>query len=124
MGYCSEIGLCLAAPAQAKLKLCLMRLKNGEGTDSAEKRKLILELFQYATLRKDEESGAAAYHWDSLKWYSEYQDVAFVEKFLEEQDEDEYLFIRLGESEDDTEFKGTFWGSPFGMALARSIVFN
>jgi len=123
MGYRSEVGFCLAAPAQTKLESGLLKIRNGKGRANDEERKLILELFRDATVRKDEASGDAAYHWPRLKWYAQYPDVAFVERFIEELTEDEYLFIRLGDDDDDIEIRGTFWGSPCGMALSRSIVF-
>jgi hypothetical protein len=124
MGYRSEVGLCLAGPAQAKLEAGLLRLGSGEGTDSAENGKLILELFELATLRKDEASGASAYHWPSLKWYPDYPEVVFVENFLAQLDEGDYYFIRLGESDDDSEFRGDFWDNPFQMSLTRAIAFE
>ena len=124
MGYRSEVGLCLAGPAQAKLEAGLLSLANGEGTVKASEAKTIQELFKDADHRKDESDGATIYYWSSLKWYPEYPDVSFIENFLAALKDDEYLFIRLGESDDDIETKGLFWDNPFQMSLARSIVFD
>ena len=124
MGYRSEVGLCLAGPAQAKLEAGLLSLANGEGTVKASEAEAIQQLFKAADHRKDEADGATAYHWPSLKWYPEYPEVGFVENFMATLEEDEYLFIRLGESDDDIETRGLFWDNPFQMSLSRSIVFN
>ena len=124
MGYRSEVGLCLTAPAHAKLEDGLLHLPNGGGTTSAEEAKLIRDFFQIAYLKKDDTDGAIAYYWDSLKWYSDYPDVRFVENFLDSLDEEEYYLIRLGESDGDTEIKGGFWDNPFQMGIARGITFD
>ena len=129
MGYLSEVGICLAGTAQAKLEADLLCLTNGTGTVNvaADKADSIRELFQSAKSRKDEDSGSAAYYWPSLKWYDwsdDYPGVRFVDAFLEELDEEDYLFIRVGESDDDNEIKGVFWENPFLMGFKRSIVFE
>ena len=120
MGYRSEVGICLAGTAQAKLEADLLCLAN----DTADS---IRELFQSAKSRKDEESGSAAYYWPSLKWYNcsdDYPEISFVDAFLQELSEEDYLFIRVGESDDDNEIKGVFWENPFLMGFSRSIVFE
>jgi hypothetical protein len=81
-------------------------------------------LFASAETKRDEDSGAAAYHWQWLKWYPDYPDVAFVESFLKTLAEESYLFIRVGESDDDTEYRGGFWENPLGMCLVRGIAFD
>ena len=124
MGYRSEIGLCLAAPAQAQLDESLLRLANEKGEAKVTKMDLIQGLFQTAELRKDDASQAIAYYWPSLKWYFDYPEVRFVETFLDELPEEDYLFIRLGESDDDTEIKGAFWDNPFQMSTIRAITFE
>jgi hypothetical protein len=75
-------------------------------------------------MRQHKESGAVAYHWEYLKWYSDYDDVSFFESFMETLDGNDYLFIRLGKSDDDNEIEGSFWDNPFGMCMLRSISFD
>ncbi len=123
MGYHSEVGLCLAAQAHAKLESCLLNPTNGEDAYSPEEETAIREFFSSAETRKDEASGAVAYYWSRTKWYSEYPEVRFVESFLIPLDEMEYYFLRLGDDEDDTEVLGGFWENPLKMALNRSISF-
>jgi hypothetical protein len=59
-----------------------------------------------------------------LKWYPDFDDVSFFKSFMETLDDNDYLFIRLGESDDDSEIEGSFWGNPFGMCMLRSISFD
>jgi hypothetical protein len=124
MGYRSEVGLCLAGSAQAKLEASLLKLANKKGAGNASKTKLIQTLFQEAILKKDKASGTTAYYWESIKWYDDYSDVSFVEAFLEKLNEDDYLFIRLGESDDDNEIKGDFWDNPLHMSMIKAVVFE
>ena len=125
MGYRSEIGLCLDASAQAQLEAGLLKLANEKGAANAStEMDPIQGLFQSAELRKDEDSGSAAYYWPSLKWYDDFPEVRFIESFLQELDEGVYLFIRLGESDDDTEIKGAFWDNPLQMSMIRTITFD
>lgn len=123
MGYHSEVGLCLAAQAQAKLETCLLNPTSGEEAYSPEEETAIREFFNSAETRKDEASGAVAYYWPRTKWYSDYPEVRFIESFLIPLDEMEYYFLRLGEDDDDTEVLGGFWENPLKMALNRSISF-
>ena len=47
-----------------------------------------------------------------------------MENLPQDLDEQDYLFIRIGESDDDTEYRGGFWENPFNMCLNRSIVWG
>lgn len=47
-----------------------------------------------------------------------------MENLLQDLDEQDYLFIRVGESDDDTEYRGGFWENPFNMCLVRGIAFD
>jgi hypothetical protein len=123
MGYHSEVGLCLAAQAQAKLESCLLNLANSEDAYSLEEETAIREFFNVAEIRKDEVSGVTAYYWPRSKWYSDYPEMRFIENFLNPLDAMEYYFLRLGDDEDDTEVLGGFWENPLKMALHRSISF-
>jgi hypothetical protein len=120
MGYRSDVGLCLTNDGKKTLDAKLTELE--AGTD---KTRHIHELLNFPRAkREDQDSGAVAWLWGYLKWYADYEDVAFFEKLLRNLDYNDYLFIRLGESEDDTEVHGGFWDNPFGMSLVRGIVFD
>ncbi|MDR2050263.1 MAG: hypothetical protein LBQ63_00595 [Deltaproteobacteria bacterium] len=119
MGYRSEVGLCLDAAGEKTLAEALQNLEtHNEHAGS------IRELFASAERKQDEDSGAAAYYWDWLKWYQDYPDVVFAESFLESLENDDYLFIRVGKSDADTEYRGEFWENPLGMCLVRGIAFD
>jgi len=70
------------------------------------------------------ESGAVAWLWEHLKWYLEYEDVAFFESLMNDLEYEDYYFIRVGEDNDDTDVRGGFWENPFGMCLVRGIAFD
>lgn len=118
MGYYSDVGLCLTATGMKVLDAALAALE-----PHAERTKNIHELLN-SSRDKREADGAVAWLWESLKWYDDYPDVTFMENLLQDLDEQDYLFIRVGESDDDTEYRGGFWENPFGMCLVRRITFE
>jgi hypothetical protein len=120
MGYRSDIGLCLSAEGKKKLEQALPELerKNKEVAETVNK------LLNSGNMREHKESGAVAYYWEWLKWYPEYEDVSFFESLMESLEDNDYLFIRLGESDDDSEIKGAFLDNPFSMCISRSINFD
>ncbi len=118
MGYRSEIGLCLTKEASFAFEEALFALKGSKVYDE------IQEFLDDAEFRLHEESGAVLYAWDWVKWYDhEFEDVIFIMKFINDLEHDDYLFIRVGESNDDTEEQGGFWENPFNMCLHRKISF-
>jgi len=118
MGYRSDVGLCLTENGKKILDAKLSELETE--TDST---RHIHELLN-SPKGKDQESGAVAWLWEYLKWYADYDDVSFIENLLHNLDEEDYFFIRVGESDDDTEMHGGFWENPFGMCLIRGIAFD
>ena len=120
MGYRSDVGLCLTDTGKKTLEARLAELE--AGTDRTRR---IHELLDSPGARWEVQgSGAVAWLWEYLKWYADYDDVAFIEKLLNDLDEEDYFFIRVGESNDDTEIHGGFWENPFGMCLMRGIAFD
>jgi hypothetical protein len=124
MGYISEVGLALTADGKRKLDKALDESAQTDA-QKAEPARILLE---NSVMREDKASGAVAYYWDYLKWYSDFDDVAFFEAFmaaLEKNDGySDYHFIRLGEDDDDTEYRGGFTDNPFGMCIVRCINFD
>jgi hypothetical protein len=118
MGYRSDVGLCLTATGRETLDARLAALN--PDTDNT---RYIHELLN-SPRDKREDDGAVAWLWESLKWYSDYDDVGFIENLLNDLDSEDYLFIRVGESDDDTEYRGGFWENTFGMCLVRGIAFD
>jgi hypothetical protein len=120
MGYRSDVGLCLTKAGKKVLEARLAELE-----PETDRIKHIHELLDSPRdKREEQESGAIAWLWEYLKWYSDYADVSFIESLLQSLDYNDYLFISVGESDDDTEIHGGFWDNPFGMSLVRGIVFD
>jgi hypothetical protein len=121
MGYYSDVGLCLSAKGKGILDNSLAELEKSD----SEKFEQVKELIDAATKREDEETGAISYYWESLKWYPDFPDVAFFESVIQTLEyEEDYLFIQLGEHDDDIKYQGGFWDNPFNMCFVRSIVFD
>jgi hypothetical protein len=119
MGYRSDVGLCLSAKGKEALDAALAEAQN-----TNEHFSVIKELLDCGSVRSSSDDGAVAYHWQWLKWYADYYDVSFIENLLRSLDDEDYLFIRVGESDDDTEYQGGFWNNPLGMCLVRGIAFD
>lgn len=74
-----------------------------------------------------EQNGYRLYHGDWLKWYEDYPIVQAVDAYFSkmmDEDRDDYLFIRIGESSDDVDEDGCFWDNPFGLSWTRKITFE
>lgn len=119
MGYRSDVGLCLTTKGKEVLNAALTETEKNN-THIKE----IKELLACAEVRSDTDCDSVAYLWRAVKWYLDYDDVGFFENLLNKLDESDYLFIRVGESDDDTDFRGGFWGNPLGMCLTREIAFD
>lgn len=119
MGYCSDVGLCLTATGKHVLETALV--------DAAKNNPHISEirgLLEKAEVRTDADSGSVGYLWRTVQWYIDYVDVSFIENLLPNMESSDYLFIRISEADDDTEYCGGFWENPLGMCLVRGIVFD
>ena len=112
MGYRSEVALVLSKEAAALLK---KRLEAA----TPDERDLIDNPDRYEVDSKTEQ---ALWRWHVVKWYAEtFAEVAFIDNFLKELSDDDYLFIRLGENYDDIEIRGDFWGNVFELGVSTAI---
>ena len=118
MGYYSEVGLCLTQEGEQILAKAIDEEK-GDGV-----KKMVEDFLCEAIRYCDDASGAVAYYWDNVKWYADFLAVRFIENLTVELNWENFLFIRVGEDSDDTEYRGGFWDNPFPMGLARSITFD
>jgi hypothetical protein len=89
---------------------------------SEEDKKNIGELLQDA--EKHENEYAVLLRWQDIKWYLDYNDVGAFMKSLENLDEDDYLFVRIGDDMDDTQTCGYWWDNTFDVSINRSIYFS
>lgn len=111
MGYRSEVLLALKPKAQALLSTYIARggavahFFTDEVCDEIDKRS----------------DGDVTYHWDHVKWYETYPEIAAVTDFmarLDDEDlEEEYKFVRIGEDDDDNETHGC----GFEVGITRAI---
>ena len=57
--------------------------------------------------------------WEDVKWYPNYADVALIEAVLDEIDDPNYGFVRIGEDDNDIEKKGEYW--EYGLNVSVSL---
>lgn len=70
-------------------------------------------------------------HWGWIKWYEENNDVKCIMMILEGGvldsevvNDNDFLFVRLGEEDGDIETRGDMWGNPFSFGYKREITFR
>ena len=104
MGYRSDVFLRIAEPlvevvqAAAKLDPKLEEiLKDGESDHGSK----------------------TDFYWESVKWYDSYPEIQAIEGMLDDLDEDDYGFIRLGEEQGDIEQKG--YPSEYDMYTSTTV---
>lgn len=119
MGYRSDVALCLTSSGVGSFNKALAGIK------ASGFRNELQALFDAADSHfADPDTGADLWAWTGIKWYPDYEDVGFIETFLNNLCDEDYLFIRIGESDDDSEILGSFHDNPFGMYLSRTIEFE
>lgn len=74
--------------------------------------------FLYECVESENEDGTL-YHWTSVKWYSSFAEVSFIETFINSLDYEDFAFIRIGGESDDNEHRGD--GDLFGLFINRRI---
>lgn len=120
MGYRSNVALAMSK----KVKDDFSHKLSSENV-SDEVRKEVKSLFDNADQHlTDPDTGAEAWYWSDLKWYLGYPDVDFIEGVMAELDDDEFYFVRVGESCDDNDIQGYWADNPFGITFCREIVFD
>ena len=116
MGYYSEVALVLAPSAVNKLKQAVAKVD-----EKSEK----LNFVNYPDKHLTDYDGNELYYWESVKWYEDFPETQFMEEFMDSLDPEEYRFLRVGESEGDTdEGGGIFYNHNFGVYSLRGIHIN
>lgn len=72
----------------------------------------------------DSKSFAEFFHWDSVKWYQMFEEIACINSVMEELDDEDFLFIRIGEDFEDIEILGRYWENPFNLDVVRTVEFS
>ncbi len=122
MGYYSDVALCLTKVGAAQLATAIEARVGSSPENFASS--AIKDLIGGEPVCKDAATGAVAFFWSCIKWYADFEAVAFVENFMADLEYEDYYFIRVGENHDDTEVSGGFWDNTLGMCLVRGIAFG
>ena len=116
MGYRSHVGICLVQDAFNQLEAKIQTMPQALQDE-------VRSLFEDSEFTREDE-GDRTWYWEGFKWYSSDPDIAFLKGYLSDLDDEQYLYVRVGENLDDVEYHGSFWDNPFGMCLTRGIGFN
>ena len=116
MGYRSHVGICMAQDAFTQLEAKIQMLPQSLQEEAR-------SLFGDSEFTREDE-GSRVWYWEGFKWYSGDPDITFLKGHLSDLEDEQYLYIRVGENLDDVEYHGRFWDNPFGMCLTRGIEFN
>lgn len=120
MGYVSDVALCLSGAAATRLNEALVAARQTMPTTSYED----IERFLKSALQgTDTDSGGVLYVWETIKWYDEFTEVGFLNRFVTSLDGEEYLFLRIGEDHDDNVSTGWMYDNPFDVRIVREIQF-
>lgn len=101
MSYRSDVSLTML---REDCKRMLARAKRLED-------KSPLNFLRRAELAASNDGSIITLYWDSVKWYTNFDDVRFIDEFIHEKDENgkeiPYKMIRIGEVYDDIEVEFT-----------------
>lgn len=115
MGYRSEVALALAQDAAKLFKaLC---------DHNSDLNQLIEDSDHTEAWSKEEiEQGyTTKFHWTYIKWYDGYLEIDQIQEFMNNIDEHEWHFLRIGEDTEDIDQQGAFWESDMYITRAISL---
>ena len=67
----------------------------------------------------DSKSRAGFSHWLQM-----FEEIACINSVMEELDDEDFLFIRIGEDFEDIEIQGRYWDNPFNLDVVRTVEFS
>ena len=119
MGYRSNVVIVLSKEAKELLDAKLSTLPQ-------ETKESIEGVFSSANKHFIHESGDELFHWSWIKWYTNYPEIAFIERFLDtlEDEDKEFGFMRIGEDLGDVEQKGYYLNDPFQSYIEVNIKYD
>ncbi len=53
-----------------------------------------------------------------------FEEIACINSVMEELDDEDFLFIRIGEDFEDLEIQGRYWDNPFNLDVVRTVEFS
>jgi hypothetical protein len=120
MGYRSEVALCLSPAGETLLQQYLAEMQG-----SLPKQEF-LDISNFFNAPADilKEDGSVLRYWKWYKWYDEYAEVQLANRVISELEDEEFLFLRVGDDHDDIEERGHYYESPFSsLCLVRQITY-
>ena len=121
MGYRSDVALAMTGKTLETFRQKITELPE-------QTRKEVEPLLNEWADKHLTEDGSECWFWKDLKWYTgwpeHYLDIDFVDKFLDEADDEEFYFVRVGEDYDDNEIDGLWWDNPFNISFCRELVLD
>ena len=111
MGYYSQVALLLSREADGELRVALVKAPED-----------VRQLFKGQPPEVDAKTGLRLRHWEHVNWQEEV--AAFMDSFLASLDDDQYRFLRLGETFGDLDDSGGIYDSPFGLEVVARIEFR
>jgi len=113
MGYCYDVALTLDQAANKKL---LDKLKTASDN--------LNEMFADGcdNYLVDTKTKMVLFHWSYSKWDDE--ETEFIDSFIDTIKEDQYRYIRLGETSGDLEITGELEDDPFDARIDCKIIYN
>lgn len=62
--------------------------------------------------------------WSYIKWYPEYNEIGKFEILMNNLENEDYHFLRIGEDSSDSEECGGYWDNPFGTCISRQLSYS
>ena len=122
MGYRSDVALALT---ENGIKIFNQMLASSDAVVQYDVSHLMAFAKQH---RCDAATKSECWLWHGVKWFavdpSCYRDIHFIESVLNQLDETDYYFVRIGEDMDDNEIRGLWFDNPFAITLCREIVLD
>jgi hypothetical protein len=74
----------------------------------------------------EEKDGYKLYTASWLKWYDDFEVVQAVAAYISklEDEEKDFLFIRIGEEDSDLDVEGHFWDNPFNFGYVKKLTYD
>jgi len=125
--YYSEVALCFSCDAIERLNLFIE-------SSSPEKRKILTNFISLA--QSYHQNGAICFVWKPVKWYDELipnmtdetdaqiKASKIIKSFFDNIASEDFLWLRMGEFDDDIEKLGSFYNNPFNLSVKREVIIH
>ena len=113
MGYRSEVVLAVSPEAMPSFMSVIARCP--------ETRRMCLEHTDTTTKDYDGDKNAMLFVWESIKWYDSYPEIQKITSWMDDMDDENdegYKFVRIGEEPDDIDQRGYGYGH---IQVVRSV---